>query len=423
MKLYEGCYVGALDNGLKILAEPRNDRPVSVGIWVRTGSRDEPAEFNGITHFVEHMLFKGTKHRTAFQISEEIDALGGFINGMTHKEYTLFYVDVLPQHLERALDVLADLVKNPLFKEEDIDKEKGVILEEIRMVEDDPQEKVFDLFVENIWGHSHPLARPILGKETSVKRLNREACLKQFGLYNARNMLLVAVGAVEFGKLKELAQAKLGDLGSSQGLPPRFPPKPNQHFHIEDRDSHQAHLCLGVPGIDRSDPRRFTLEVLNTILGGGMSSRLFKRIREELGLAYAVSSSPSFYLDSGLFSIYIGTEPANAPKTVEIVQEEMKKLVQEPVSSETLRLAKEKLKGNLILGLDSSHARMMRLGVGEIYNLHMPVDNVIAQIEAVTADEVQTVAQALFQEDALSLTVIGPEKQLSGLAQLTSSHG
>lgn len=421
MKLYEGCYVGALDNGLKILAEPRKDRPVSVGIWVRTGSRDEPAEFNGITHFVEHMLFKGTKNRTALQISEEIDALGGFINGMTHKEYTLFYVDVLPQHLERALDVLADLVKHPLFKEEDIQKEKGVILEEIRMVEDDPQDKVFDLFVENFF-KGHPLARPILGKEASIKSLNREACLKQFELYNAHNMILVAVGDVEFGRLQELAQAKLGDVGRSKEMPPRLPPMPKTHFHVEDRGSHQVHLCLGVPGIDRANPRRFALEVLNAILGGGMSSRLFKRIREELGLAYAVGSSPSLYLDSGLLLIYIGTEPANASKTVEIAREEMRKIVQEPVSSETLRLAKEKLKGNLILGLESSHSRMMRLGVGEIYNLHMPLDEVIAKIEAVTADEVQAVAQALFKEDALSLTVIGPEKALGGLAQVMPAN-
>jgi len=416
MKLYEDCYVGALENGLKILAEPRKDRPLSVGIWVRTGSRDEPLELNGITHFVEHMLFKGTKNRTAFQISEEIDALGGFINGMTHKEYTLFYVDVLPQHLERALDVLADLVKNPLFKEEDIHKEKGVILEEIRMVEDDPQEKVFDLFVENLF-KGHPLARPILGQEASIKSLNRDACLKQFELYNARNMILVAVGDVKFGELQELAQAKLGDIGRSKELPPRLPPTPKPHFHVEDKNSHQAHLCLGVAGIDRADPRRFALEVLNAILGGGMSSRLFKRIREELGLAYAVGSSPSFYLDSGLFVIYIGTEPMNAAKTIEIAQEEMKKLVQEPVPTETLRLAKEKLKGNLVLGLESSHARMMRLGVGEIYDLHMPIDDIIARIEAVTTDEVQAVAQALFKEEALSLTVIGPEKELSELAQ------
>lgn len=420
MKLYKSCDVGTLDNDLKILAEPRKDRPVSVGIWVRTGSRDEPAELNGITHFLEHMLFKGTRNRTAFQISEEVDAIGGFINGMTHKEYTLFYVDVLPQHIERALDVLADLVKNPLFKEEDIQKEKGVILEEIRMVEDDPQDKVFDLFMENIWEDGHPLSLPILGKEASIKSLNRGACLKQFGLYNARNMVLVAVGDIEFGRLQKLAQEGLGDLPSSQELPPRSPPKPNKHLHIEDRGSHQAHLCLGVPGIDRSDPRRFALEVLNAILGGGMSSRLFKRIREELGLAYAVGSSPSFYLDSGLFLIHIGTDPANASKTIEIAWEEMERLKRESVPAETLRIAKEKLKGNLILALESSHSRMMRLGVGEIYNLHMPIEDVIAQIEAVTADEVQAIAQALFKEEALGLTVIGPEKELSGLTAIVS---
>lgn len=419
MELYPGCSRGELANGLVVLAEGRDRRPLSLGLWVRAGSRDEPEERAGAAHFLEHLLFKGTANRTAFQIAEEIDSLGGIVNGATHEEYTLFYVNVLSEHLERALDILADLVQNPLLREEDIEREKGVVLEEIRMVEDNPQEKVFDLFIERSWKDGHPLTRPVLGRAETVKRLSRAALLEQFGLYAPPNMILVGVGGIEFGRLAELAEMKLRNSTKRAAPPKRRPPEVRHHFHLEDRDSQQAHLCLGAAGLARGDGRRYALEVMNAILGGGMSSRLFKRIREELGLAYAVFSMPNYYLDSGLFLIYIGTEPRNAPQTVEIALEEADRLRREPVSEERLRLAKEKLKGNLLLSLEGSQSRMVRLGLGELYNLHMPLEDVIARIEAVTAEKVQEVAQLLFAEP-LSLTALGPQKALKGLERFSS---
>ncbi len=420
-ELYPGCYQDSLPNRLQLLVEPRSDRPLSLGIWARLGSRDEPAERAGITHFLEHMVFKGTKRRTAFQISEEIDALGGYLNAVTSKEYTAYYVDVLPEHLDEALDVLADLVKNPLFRPEDIEREKGVVLEEIRMQEDDPQDKVFELFTERLWDGDHPLARPITGRAETVTRFTRDDLLEQFALYDAKRLFLVAVGDITPEAVRRAAEAKLGDLDiTPKALPERTPPQPRGGLHIEDRDLQQAHVCLGTAGVSKRDPRRYALEVLSTILGGGMSSRLFKRIREELGLAYAVMSSTSYFSDSGSFVIYLGTEPGNAPQAVEICHEEIEKLQREPVPEETLALAKEKLKGNLLLGLESSHARMVRLGVSEIYGTHWPVEDVIARLGAVTAEDVQRIAQELFGQNDLLLTVVGPEHELTALERAFS---
>ena len=417
IELYADCYEETLPNGLKVLFEPRPGRPLSIGIWVRLGSRDEPAEQAGICHFVEHMLFKGTSQRTAFQISEEIDALGGYINAMTSKEYTAYYVDVLPQHLERALDVLADLVKNPLFQPEDITKEKGVILEEIRMQEDTPQEKVFELFAERLWDSKHPLARPIAGTAETVSNLTRASVLDQFALYNSRNLFLVAVGDVSETELRRTAERKLGDLPlAKRPQRARSSPPPQGGYHVEDRrEIQQAHICLGTVGLSKDDPRRYALEVMSTILGGGMSSRLFKRIREELGLVYTVFSASSYFSDSGLFTIYLGTEPKNAAQALEVCWEEIQRLQHEAVPEETRKLAQDKLKGNMLLGLESSHARMNRLGIAEIYRRHLSMEDVIAHVQAVTSENVQKIAQELFGNGDFTLTVVGPERQLKSL--------
>ena len=415
-ELYPGCYGATLANGLRVLVEPRPDRPLSLGIWARLGSRDEPAERAGITHFLEHMVFKGTTRRTAFQISEEIDALGGYLNAVTSKEYTAYYVDVLPEHLEDALDVLADLVRNPLFRPEDIEREKGVVLEEIRMQEDDPQDRVFELFSERLWDGDHPLARPITGRAETVSRFTRDDLLERFALYDAERLFVVAVGGVEPERVYKAVEAQLGDLGvAPKALPGRTPPTPRGGLHLEDRDLQQAHVCLGTAGVGQHDPRRYALELLNAILGGGMSSRLFKRIREELGLAYAVVSSASYFSDCGSFVIYLGTEPKNAPQAVEICREEIEKLVQEPVPPDELERAKEKLKGNLLLGLEGSHARMMRLGISEIYGTHRPLDEVLARLRAVTAEDVQRLAQDVFGRNELLLAVVGPARELTAL--------
>lgn len=414
-ELYAGCYTDTLPNGLKVLFEPCPGRPLSVGIWARLGSRDEPAARAGISHFLEHMIFKGTAHRTAFQISEEIDAIGGTLNAMTSKEYTAYHVDVLPQHLGRVLELLADLIRNPLFRAEDLAREKNVILEEIRMLEDDPQDVVFERFHKRLWEDEHPLARPVAGFARTVNALTREDLLERFDLYDAQRLSLVAVGGIEADDLIRAAETQLGTLRCAERpLNERFPPRPQGGFHLEDRELQQAHIALGTAGVSKDDPRRYALEVMNTILGGGMSSRLFKRIREELGLAYAVFSHTSTYSDSGSFMIYLGTEPANARHALEICREEMETLCEEPVPPETLQLAKEKIKGNMLLGLESSHARMMRLGMAEVYDHHRSIDEVIARVEGVTAEEVQQIARDLFGR-TFALSVVGAGKHLASL--------
>ena len=414
-ELYPNCYTAQLENGVTVIVEPIEDRPLALGVWVRVGSRDEPAHLAGMAHFIEHMVFKGTTNRTAFQISEEVDAMGGYINAMTHKEYTLFHIDVLPAHLEAALDILADLVKNPRFAEEDIRKEQGVVLEEIRMTEDNPQEKVFDLFVERIWDHQHAMARPILGKAETVRCFDRAGIFEFYKYYQPEHLIVTAAGAVKPERVLDAVKRVFGDLEPGMRAPSRQPPQPNRHFYIEDRDSQQANLVLGVPSLGRHDERRFTLEVMNTILGGGMSSRLFKKIREELGLAYAVFSSASLFEDSGIFIVYVGTEPKNARQTVEISLAEIERLVREPVPEGELRLAKEKLKGNILLGLETSHSRMVRLGIGELYNIHAPVEELVTKIERVTSDEIQEIASELFGHDGLSLSALGPADELRSL--------
>lgn len=419
-ELYPNCYTECLDNGVKVVVEPLEGRPLALGVWARVGSRDELAELAGIAHFIEHMVFKGTLRRTAFQISEEVDAMGGYINAMTHKEYTLFHIDVLPEHLESALDILSDLVKNPRFAEEDILKEQGVVLEEIRMTEDNPQEKVFDLFMERIWDHQHAMARPILGKVETVRRFDRERILSFHRYYHPKHLIVTAAGDLSPQRVFDAVRKAFGALEPGVSVPPRQPPQPNRHFYIEDRDSQQANLVLGVPSVGRHDERRFVLEVMNTILGGGMSSRLFKRIREELGLAYAVFSSASLFEDSGIFIIYVGTEPKNARQTVEISLEEIERLVRKPVSDAELRLAKEKLKGNILLGLETSHARMIRLGIGELYTIHAPVKELVSKIERVTSEEIQQIAHDLFGRDRISVSAVGPVAQLRDLEKVVS---
>jgi len=414
IQLYENCYEAKLSNGLKVLFESRPGRPVSVGIWARIGSRDESDKHAGISHFLEHMFFKGTKHRTAFQISEEVDSLGGYINAMTSKEYTAYYVDVLPQHIERALDILTDMMMYPLFEATEIEKEKGVVLEEIRMQEDSPQDKVFDLFSQRLWNSDHPLSRPVIGSSETVSALSRDDLLEHFGHYDAKRLTLAVAGDVDADELMKIAESKLGGVQiDSDPLPARTTPHPVSSFHLEDRGLQQAHLCLGTHGLARKDAQRFPLEVMTTILGGGMSSRLFKRIREDLGLAYTVVAQSSYYSDSGFLVIYLGTEPKNAKMALEVCGEEIKRMTAEPVPDETLWLAKEKIKGNMLLGLESSHSRMIRLGIADIFDTNWPIDDVIKMIDSVNVSDVQQIADHIFNRDDFTLTIVGSESALS----------
>lgn len=418
-QLYDNCYRGSLDKGLDIIVEKRPKRPLSLGVWARVGSRHDPEGKSGISHFIEHLLFKGTNNRSAFQISEEIDALGGNINGLTHKEYTLLYVNVLSQHLEKALDVVSDLIINPLFKSSDIEKERGVVLQEIKENEDNPQDRIFDLFAQKFWTDHHPLSRPVMGETENMVRLTKEDILKHFKLYNHQNLILVVVGDVDLANLEKLVSEKFKDLkGPAEGrFSPISSPNTKPSFYAEEKEILQTHLCLGFEGISMADKKRFPLEALNAIFGSGMSSRLFRKIREKLGLAYSIFSHTSYYTDTGLVRIYSGTDEDKVKKVVDIILEEAREFNHQPVNQSTLKIAKEKLKGNFILGMEGSFSRMMRLGISAVYKRKLiSVDEVINRIEQIKPSEIKQAAGDIFRNPTLVL--IGPKK--SDLLKLES---
>ncbi len=402
-----------LPNGLKIITEEiPSVHSVSVGIWVEAGSRDEGREENGISHFVEHMLFKGTKRRSARQIAKEIDAVGGILNAFTSKEFSSFYAKVLAEHLSVALDILFDLYFNSVFSPAELEKERQVIIQEINMVEDSPDDYIHDLFSEFFWPR-HPLGLPILGRVETISRLNRQK-LRKFFLKNYLSFQPIIAAA---GKLKheELVQAVQNYLGQRKFQPKKrhlSPPRPQAHIQVKEKRLEQVHLILGTKGLAVSHPERYVFSVLNTILGGGMSSRLFQEIREKRGLAYSVYSFISSFFDSGILGIYVGTGDNALNRVLQILLREIKNLTEDYPKPKELASAKEQLKGNLLLSLESTDSRMNRLAKSEIYfKRFIKVEEIIEGIEKVKAEEVSALAKKLFNPEFLSLTVLGPVKK------------
>ena len=399
-----------LANGVRVITETMpHVRSVSVGIWIATGSRRETSEQNGISHFIEHMLFKGTTRRSAEEIARSVDSIGGNLYAFTAKELVCFNTKVLDQHLSLAFDVLADLVLHPMFREEDIEKEKGVILEEIKMEADSPDYLVHEIFSANFW-KGHPLGMPILGTRETVRRLDRQTVKSYYRqVYSPANLLVTAAGHMKHNGLVALVREHF------ESLPPRSPAVretvPNTHARIALRNKkalEQVHLCLGVPSYPLPHEERFACYVLNTLLGGGMSSRLFQNIRERQGLAYAVFSELSPYRDTGCLTIYAGTSLGSARKVVESILKEFRDLKQQPVSAEELRRAKDHLKGSLMLGLESTSSRMSNLARQEMYFGHFfSLDDLVESIEAVVADDVQRIAQTFFDPKQIAVTVLG----------------
>jgi len=384
-------------------------RSVSVGIWVGTGSRRETPEQNGISHFIEHMLFKGTTHRSAEDIARSVDSIGGNLDAFTAKELVCFNTKVLDQHLSLAWDVLADLVLNPLFRSEDLEKEKGVILEEIKMEADSPDYLVHEIFSSNFW-KDHPLGKPILGTRETVKRFDSDMIRQYYsGVYAPSNLLVTAAGNLTHGRLVELVRQHFEALPSGAATP--ADPVPSTHARIALRNKkslEQVHLCLGVPSYPLPHQERFACYVLNTLLGGGMSSRLFQNIRERQGLAYAVFSELNPYRDTGCLAIYAGTSVESARKVVESIINEFRELKQQPVGDEELRRAKDHLKGSLMLSLESTASRMTNLARQEMYfGRFFTLDELVESIEAVTASDVQRIAQTFFDPKQIALTVLG----------------
>jgi len=399
-----------LPNGVRVITEQMpHVRSISVGIWIGTGSRRENSEQNGISHFIEHMLFKGTTNRSAEDIARSVDSVGGNLDAFTAKELVCFNTKVLDQHLPLAFDVIADLVLNPLFRDEDIDKEKGVILEEIKMEADSPDYLVHEIFSSNFW-RDHPLGKPILGTRETVRRFDSQMIRDYYkAVYAPSNLLITAAGNLSHGALVKLAGQHFASLSPNGTAPPDMAPATHARIALRNKKSlEQVHLCLGVPSYPLPHAERFTCYVLNTLLGGGMSSRLFQNIRERQGLAYAVFSELSPYRDTGCLSIYAGTSIESAGKVVESITREFQQLKQDGVSAEELRRAKDHLKGSLMLSLESTSSRMSNLARQEMYfGRFFTLDELVESIEQVSGSDVQRIAQTFFDPKQIALTVLG----------------
>jgi len=408
-----GVKKDTLPNGLTIVTESMPAvRSVSLGVWLRTGSRHEPGDRNGIVHFLEHMVFKGTENRSGEQIARATDAIGGHLDAFTSKEFTNFSIKALDEHLSRAFDILADLVKNPLLRSSDIAKECHVIQEEIKMVEDTPDDLVHEIFSKSYW-QGHALGRPILGTRQTVGGFNQRLVRGFFNRhYVPGNILVSAAGHLEHAKVVDLVAREFGGLSRGPALTNGAVPIPHPHARYRrKKELEQTHICLGTPAYHYAHQRRFACYVLNTILGGGMSSRLFQNIREKFGLAYAVFSGLSTYRDTGVLSVYAGTAPGNARKVISLILEEFHKLKSVPIAEEELQRAKDYLKGSLLLGLESTTSRMSNIARQEMYyGRYITLDEIAAKIDAVTQREVAKVACDLFQSDRLAVTVLGPRE-------------
>ncbi len=404
-----------LPNGLSIITEEmKHIRSISIGIWIKTGSRDEDLQWNGISHFVEHMVFKGTQHRSAEEIARQVDSIGGNIDAFTAKECVSFSIKVLDEHLPIALDVLSDLVLNPVFDVEDITRERGVILEEIKMDEDNPDYLVHEIFTQNFW-KDHPLGRPILGTRDTVRRFERAPVVDFYSQrFTPGNVIITAAGYLNHQRFVELVTKHFENMKPMSNGFHSSTPKIAPKIILRNKKSlEQVQICVGVPSYPITHEKRHSSYILNTLLGGGMSSRLFQNIRERQGLAYAIYSDLNPYRDTGCLSVYAGTSRESATKVVECVVSEFRKLKSEPVPADELRRSKDQLKGSLMLSLESSTARMSNLARQEMYFDHFyGLDELIEKIECVTAEELQELANQFFQTENVAVTILG---NLNGL--------
>ncbi len=400
-----------LPNGLTILTEAmENVRSVSLGIWLRTGSRNELSAENGITHFLEHMVFKGTKHRSAEEIARAADSIGGHLDAFTAKECTSFSIKVLDEHLPRAMDILADLVKNPLFRPDDILKESKVIREEIKMVEDAPDDLVHEIFTQSYW-RDHPLGRPILGTRKTVGAFNQRRLRGYFHRhYTPGNMVIAAAGHTDHGRITDLVMKAFGEVPRGARAPGGRVPVAHPHIRYRrKKELEQVHLCVGTPAYPLAHEKRYACYILNTVLGGGMSSRLFQNIREKRGLAYAVFSNLNTFRDAGCLNVYAGIATENVSKVVGLILQEFRRLKSAFLPSEELQRAKDYLKGSLLLSLESTMSRMSNLARQEMYfGRQISLDEIGERVDAVSGDDVQGVAGDLFRPERIALTILGP---------------
>ena len=399
-----------LPNGLTVITEQmQHIRSASIGIWLQTGSRDEVPESNGISHFIEHMVFKGTKHRTAEEIARQVDSIGGNMDAFTAKECICFNVKVLDEHVPTALDILCDLVLNPVFDTADIARERGVIMEEIKMDEDNPDYLVHEIFTQNFF-KDHPLGKPILGTKETVKSFERPSVVEGYAhRFAPGNIIVSAAGNLNHDRFVELVTNAFEHMKPMKNGFHSTAPKIVSRIILRNKKAlEQVQLCLGVPAHPIAHEKRHAGYILNTLLGGGMSSRLFQNIRERQGLAYSIYSDLNPYRDTGCLAVYAGTSLASASKVVQSVVSEFRKLKTEPVPEEELKRSKAQLKGSLMLSLESSTARMSNLARQEMYfDRFYDLDELIEKIEAVTAEDLSDLANEFFKTEAVAVTVLG----------------
>jgi predicted Zn-dependent peptidase len=399
-----------LPNGLIVLTERMDHlRSVAMGAWVKSGSRCEPAETNGISHFVEHMVFKGTRSRSALHIAREMDSIGGNLDAFTGKETICFNVKSLAEHVPIALDVLADLVLNPTFASGDIERERGVILEEIKIDEDNPDVLVHELFTQNFW-KDHPLGKPILGTTTTVGKLDQGKLIDYHsGRFLGSNMIFSAAGNLEHDQFVEAVSQKFSALQLGEAVHEEQAPEASARILLRNKKAlEQVQICMGVPSPAITDENRYVTLILNTVLGGGMSSRLFQTIREERGMVYSIYSDLNPYRDTGTLCIYAGTSVGKALEVVDLIMVELRKLKETTLSEEELTRAKDQVKGNILMGLESSNSRMANLARQEMYfQQFFTVEEITARIDTVQADQVQAMAQRLFDPNRIAITLLG----------------
>ncbi len=400
-----------LGNGLRLVTESMPQvRSVTIGVWLTRGSRHESDAQSGIAHFVEHMLFKGTDTRSAEDIAQAIDSIGGQLDAFTAKEYAGYYIKVLDEHLPLAVELLSDIVMRPAFVEEEVGREKKVILEEIKMVEDTPDDLVHELFTQHFW-EGHPLGRPILGSKDTVEAFTGRSLRDYFrGAYVAPNMIVSAAGNLEHAYVKDIVGEAFGSLAAAGETTSQRPPTVKPSVLLRAKELEQSHICLGTNSYQQNHDDRYVSYILNSVLGGSMSSRLFQNVREKRGLAYSVFSGMSAYRDAGNMTIYAGCAADAVEEVIDLSVEELRGLKRTPVPEDELKRAKDHLKGSLMLSLENTASRMSHLARQEIYfDRHFSLDETLAGVQRVTAADIQRVACDLLSNGSLAVTVLGPK--------------
>ncbi len=404
-----GAKITTLANGVRIVTRRMPYlRSVTMGVWVDAGARDETQTENGLSHLIEHLIFKGTQKRTAFQIAKEFDDIGGQTNAFTTMENTCFHAKVMDSHLQTMVEIMSDIFLNSRFDKDELNKERPVILQEIGMVEDSPDEYIHVLSGKNFWG-DHPLGRSILGTRENILRFDATT-IKQFfqRLYQPGRIIISASGNVDHQQLVDLVGPAFEAIQKSEGFPERRIPAGHTQVQLLAKKLEQTHICLSLNGLPTGHPLRYGFSLMNTLVGGNMSSRLFQDIREKRGLAYTVYSFVATHVDSGMFGAYAAVDPARAVETAQLLVNHMLALKNQRVAETELDSAKEYIKGNLLLASESSENQMVRLAQNEMhFQRHLPLSEVVQKIEAVTPEDIQEIAGRLFENSRSSLTVLG----------------